>query len=185
MKTKFLIPFLALLPFLFPNASYAVNPTLGTVTNFNLFTTAGAITNTGVSIIVGGAIGTDAGAINACENINCVQHTQDAATAQCTKDLRAAFDEIHSFPINYELVEADLPLRGVYKPGVYHIFMAATLTTSLTLDAQNDPNAQFIINITGAFAASAGTKIILINGALAKMCSGMWMVQWLLVRVLP
>jgi hypothetical protein len=69
-------------------------PTLGTVADFILFTSSGGITNTGVSQILGGAIGTNFGALTGFENVNCVKHIQNAETAQCKDDLQAVYDEI-------------------------------------------------------------------------------------------
>jgi hypothetical protein len=39
-------------------------------------------------------------------------------------------------------------------------------------DAQNDPNARFIIQTDGAFTMAAGAKIILANGAKAQNIFG-------------
>jgi len=47
----------------------------------------------------------------------------------------------------------------------------------LTLDANNDPNAEFIFQINGSFSTSAESKIILKNGALA--CNVYWKVEGL------
>jgi hypothetical protein len=42
------------------------------------------------------------------------------------------------------------------------------LTDTLFLDAQGDPDARFILKVTGAFRTTVGAKVILINGAMAK-----------------
>lgn len=51
-------------------------------------------------------------------------------------------------------------------PGVYSAVPGGflTLTGTLTLDAQNDPNAVFIIRSDGYFTAAASSSISLING---------------------
>ena len=52
-------------------------------------------------------------------------------------------------------------------PGVYSAVPGGflTLTGTLTLDAQNDPNAVFIIRSDGYFTAAASSSVSLINGA--------------------
>jgi gliding motility-associated-like protein len=70
------------------------------------------------------------------------------------------------------------PLLGngqVLLPGVYSIAAPSVLNLNLILDAQNDPNAQFIIKIGGAFSTNANAKVKLINGAQA--CNVFWKVE--------
>jgi hypothetical protein len=56
-----------------------------------------------------------------------------------------------------------------FTPGLYTTSSTVTLNSgSVTLDAQNDPNAVFIFQIGSTFTAAGGTKVILINGASAK-----------------
>ena len=144
-------------------------PNLGTAADFLLFTTKGAIGNTGgATKITGGALGTDFGALTGFAGVDCEKHIEDVVTVQCSLDLLAAFNEIHNIPKTDTIPAANLPLSGTYTPGVYLINSAVTLTTTLTLDAQGDPNALFIFNITGAFWAAAYTQLFLINGATAN-----------------
>jgi gliding motility-associated-like protein len=70
------------------------------------------------------------------------------------------------------------PLLGngqVLLPGVYSITAPSVLNLNLILDAQNNPNAQFIIKIGGAFSTNANAKVKLINGAQA--CNVFWKVE--------
>ena len=56
-----------------------------------------------------------------------------------------------------------------FTPGLYNTASAVTLNAgSVTLDAQNDPNAVFIFQIGSTFTAAPGTQVVLINGASAK-----------------
>ncbi|WP_104127005.1 ice-binding family protein [Cryobacterium sp. Y57] len=52
--------------------------------------------------------------------------------------------------------------------GVYKSTAALTVSTALTLDAQNDPTAVFIFQVDGAFDTAAASSIILANGAQAS-----------------
>jgi len=143
---------------------FANPPELGTVTDFVLFTSAGDITNTGVSFITGGAIGTNAGAIIGFETIECVKHIANEVTAQCHLDLQAAFNEIDATPTTATIIAADLS-GATMTAGVYHINSALDITVNLTLDAQGNPDAIFIFKVTGAFTMAAAVDIILIDGA--------------------
>jgi hypothetical protein len=49
------------------------------------------------------------------------------------------------------------------------------LSDTLTLNAQGDPNAVFILQIEGTLSTNANSKIKLINGALA--CNVFWKVE--------
>lgn len=52
--------------------------------------------------------------------------------------------------------------------GVYDTEGAGTLIGTLTFDAQNNPNALFIVRVGAAFAAAAASQVILRNGATAN-----------------
>jgi hypothetical protein len=91
MKNKFALPILvAVSLFSTPHAGFAQTPNLGTAANFALFSSVGAVGNTGISQITGN-IGTNVGAITGFGNVNGVMHTADASTAQAVIDLQAAW----------------------------------------------------------------------------------------------
>tara|TARA_B110000483_G_scaffold233932_1_gene303340 strand:- start:42621 stop:45941 length:3321 start_codon:yes stop_codon:yes gene_type:complete len=139
----------------------------GTAVNFIIFSGAGAVANTGVSTFTGD-VGSHAGAIagfGAPSVLNGTIENENPVTLQAFLDLAAACIQLQNTPttvtdhiVNYGNGETLLP--GVYAAGA-----AATLTGALTLDAQGDVDAVFIFKIGGAFAAAAGSSIILINGA--------------------
>jgi len=54
------------------------------------------------------------------------------------------------------------------RPGVHHSVAALGLTGTLTLDAEGDPNAIFIIKSNGALVTAASSKVVLANQAQAK-----------------
>jgi len=167
MKTKLPIVIIMFILLAHPVSGYGQVPNLRTVSNFILFTSDGALTNTGETVAGGGSIGTNIGGITGF-SINTVKHSQDRETAQCSQDLLDLFTEIDLIPTMRAIGDVDLPLRGTYTPGVYTVGCAVTLGKTLTLDAQNNPDALFIFKVTGAFSSAAGDRILLINGALAK-----------------
>ena len=91
MKNKIALAiFVAVTLLSLPLASVAQTPDLGTAANFALFSSAGAVSNTGISQITGN-IGTNVGAVTGFGNVNGVMHTADATTAQAAIDLQTAW----------------------------------------------------------------------------------------------
>jgi len=60
MKNKLLLIITSVILSAFPKVNFAQAPTLGTAANFVLFSTDGAVTNTGISQLTG-SIGTNSG----------------------------------------------------------------------------------------------------------------------------
>ncbi len=156
--------------FVLPNISFAQTPNLGTAANFALFSTAGAVGNTGISQITGN-IGTNVGAITGFGNVNGVIHTPDASTAQAAIDLQAAW----YYLVNLTPTSTIGPVLGsgqILFAGVDTIAAAGSVVGALTFDAQGNPNAVFIIKTGGALTTAAGATVSLINGAVA--CNVFW-----------
>ena len=174
MKTKLLSLLTAVVLFL-PVAIFGQAPELGTAADFILFSTNGAVSNTGISQLTGN-IGSNNGSATGFGNVNGVMHDNDGASAQCAADLLIAYNQLNSAVPDF----FPAPLLGngtTLVAGVYSIPSEATLNAGLTLDAAGDPNAVFIFQIQGAFSANASSKIYLINGALA--CNVFWKIEGL------
>ena len=158
-----------------PFLNFGQAPVLGTATNFVLFSTNGAISNTGTSQITG-HVGTNNGSSTAFGNVNGVMNDQNGVSAQCASDLLIAYNQLNAtvstmFPA---------PLLGngqILNPGVYSISGAATLNLDLTLNGQGNPNAVFIFKIAGPFSTNAASKVKLTNGAQA--CNVFWKIEGL------
>jgi len=156
--------------------NYAQAPPLGTASEFVLFSSDGAVGNSGISQLTGN-VGTNNGAITGFGNVNGVMHNADGASAQCKDDLLIAYNQLNSTIPNFFLASplgnGDILIAGVYSiPGA-----ATTLNLDLTLDAQGDANAVFIFQIDGTLSTNADSKIKLINGAQA--CNVFWKVEGL------
>lgn len=167
MKITLLKTFTAAILLLVPNMNFGqVAPTLGTAANFVLFTTNGAVTNTGITLLTGN-VGSNNGSATGFGNVNGVMHSGNGATAQCAADLLIAYNQLNSaIPTFFPA-----PLLGngqTLTPGVHAISAPATLNLDLTLNAQGNSNAVFIIQIQGAFATGANSEVKLINGARAS-----------------
>ncbi len=172
IRILFIIVIISALLF-FSNTSFGQAPNLGTAANFELFTSVGAVTNTGISQITGN-VGTNSGSSTGFGNVNGVMHDNDGASAQCATDLLAAYLQLAgtsatNFPGNL------LGNGQILFAGVYSIASATTMNADLILDAQGDPNAVFIFQIQGTFGANTNSKVKLINGTLA--CNVFWQVD--------
>jgi hypothetical protein len=175
MKTSLLSTIMVFSLLLTQNLSFSQAPTLGTSANFVLFSSAGAVTNTGITHLTGN-VGTNNGSSTGFGNVDGVMHDGDGTTAQCGADLLIAYNQLNSAIPNY----FPAPLLGngqVLTPGVYSIPSVATLNLDLTLNAQGNPNAVFIFQINGAFASNANSEIKLLNGAQA--CNVFWKIEGL------
>ena len=138
---------------------------LGSIKNFALYTSNGAVSNTATSLITGD-IGAEIGAISGFVPptiVNGSFHNTNGITAQAALDLESIVTQINSTITT----AAHAPVFGseTLTAGVYSQAAAASLLGILTLDAEGDPNAVFIFKIGGAFSTAAGATVVLINCA--------------------
>ncbi|MBI3238466.1 MAG: DUF3494 domain-containing protein [Flavobacteriia bacterium] len=175
MKYPLLHAFSALLLIFLPQINFAQAPSLGTTADFVLFSTDGAVTNSGISHVTGN-VGTNNGSSTGFGNVNGVMHDADGASAQCAVDLLIAYNQLNSTVPGF-FPAPQLGNGQQLFAGVYSISAAASLDLDLTLNAQGDPNAVFIFQIQGPLSTGANSKVKLINGALA--CNVFWKVEGL------
>jgi hypothetical protein len=99
-------------------------------------------------------------------------HLGDAVATQAHADLAAAYaDAVGRSPA----APIDGDLGGVtLAPGVYAAGAALTLAGTLTLDAQGDPGAVFILQAGSTLGTAANSQVILAGGAQA--CNVFWQV---------
>ena len=74
----------------FPNMNFGQAPTMGTANNFVLFTTIGAVTNSGISHITGN-VGTNSATSTGFGNVNGVMDDNNPASVLCSTDLQKAY----------------------------------------------------------------------------------------------
>ena len=154
----------------FPNPLLDV---LGSIKNYALFTTAGAVANAATSGIIGD-IGSNGGAVSGfgtSTNIGDFLPT-GLETAQAVLDLNNAYAQIMAIDIT---PTAHAPAFGsdeTVTAGIYSIAGAGSLAGTITLDAENDPDAMFVFKFAGAFSVAAQSRVILANGA--KQCNVFW-----------
>ena len=173
MKSRFPLFFVVIL-FLTQSISFGQAPPLGTTSSFALFTAAGAFSNIGNATIVTGDVGTNAGAFSAFPPGALIGqiHVVDAVSATAATDVAVAYGNLST--LSGSVLGVTLGNGQILTPGIYNTGAAATLNGNLILDAQNDPNAIFIIRIGGAFSTSTNSNVILINSA--NLCNVYWQV---------
>ncbi|MBC7862450.1 MAG: DUF3494 domain-containing protein [Bacteroidia bacterium] len=158
-----------------PNVNFAQAPNLGSAADFVLFSTNGAVTNSGISHLTG-KVGTNNGSSTGFGNVNGGMHDGDGTSAQCAADLLIAYNQLAATTAT-NFPAAVLGNGQILTAGVYSIASAATLNLTLTLNAQGNANAVFIFKIQAPFSTNTNSKIKLINGALA--CNVFWKVEGL------
>ena len=175
MKVKLPNGLLAAILLFLPFLNYAQSPSLGTVADFVLYSSNGAVTNSGISQLTGN-VGTNIGSSTGFGNVNGVMNDNNLISGQCAADLLIAYNQLDStIPTAFPAI-----LLGdgqTLSQGVYSISAAATLNSDLILDALGDPNAVFIFQIEGSLSTNPDSKVKLINGALA--CNVFWKVEGL------
>lgn len=175
MKKKLHLLLIAALFLLVPLINFGQAPNLGTAVNFVLFSTNGAVSNTGITHLTGN-VGTNSGSSTGFGNVNGGMHDNDVVSAAASADLLLAYGELNSaIPTNFPglLLGNGVTLNA----GVHSVPASASLNLELILDGQGDPNAVFIFQINGALSTSANSKVKLINGAQA--CNVFWKVEGL------
>jgi type VI secretion system secreted protein VgrG len=136
-------------------------------------------TNTGASVIDGGNVGVSpgtsltgfAGVVQAPFTL----HSADAVALAAQSDLTLAYNACAALPVTTDMTGVNL--GGVtLLPGVYKFAAAAQLTGILTLNANNDPNAQFIFQIGSTLTTAAASSVVVINKPAAVGCIVFWQV---------
>ena len=166
MRKLFLYCTLSVLLLASPDLSWAQVPDLGSAGRFVLFTTTGAVGNTGLSTLTG-EIGTNVGAITGFSSTDDGDmHIADSVTLQASADLQSAYDYLNTVTPT----SAHAPALGggeTLFAGVYSMAGAGSAASDLYLDAQGNSCAVFIFQIGGAFTTGASTTVHLVNGAQA------------------
>jgi hypothetical protein len=124
MKNKLLHFIIIAVLLCFPKIDFGQAPSMGTAANFVLFTSIGAVTNTGISQVTGN-VGSNVGAGTGFGNVNGIMQSQNPATAACSTDLRTVYNQLASTTTTF----AHAPALGgdTLIAGVYEVTGASTL----------------------------------------------------------
>ncbi|MES2779731.1 MAG: ice-binding family protein [Bacteroidota bacterium] len=165
MKNTLLSFTILLLMITLPKIHFGQAPALGRVATFALFTSGGAFTNTGPSVITGD-IGTNVGALTGFPpgSVTGTIHVADSVTALAATNLGTAYTSLNTLTCD-STIGATMGNGQILTPKVYCITTLATINGNLTLNALGNPNAIFVIKVNGALSTGTSTKILLINSA--------------------
>lgn len=149
---------------------------LGTASPFAVLG-ATTVTNTGPSVLSGDLGVSPGNAITGFPPGILVPpgtlHAGDAVAAQAQSDLTTAYNVDAGLASNANLTGQDLGGLTLV-PGVYTFNNAAQLTGNLTLNAQGNPDAQFVFQIGSTLTTASASSVQLINGA--SPCNVSWQV---------
>lgn len=137
-----------------------------------------AVTNTGPSVLNGDLGVSPSNAITgfgAPAVVNGAIHEADPVALQAQADLTNAYTVASEQPVAPadDLTGTNLGNR-ILGPGAYRYTSDALLTGALTLDAEGDPNAQFVFLIGSALTTESASSVVLVNGA--SPCNVYWQV---------
>ena len=165
--------------------AFAAIPALAQASAVNLATASpfvvlggSTVTNTGPSVLngqLGLSPGTSLTGFGLPAVVNGATHANDAVAAQAQADLTTAYNVAAGQPIpaGNDLTGTDLGNRTL-TAGAYNFSTSAQLTGALTLNAQGDPNAQFVFVIGSTLTTASASSVILTNGA--SPCNVYWKV---------
>jgi Ice-binding-like len=107
--------------------------------------------------------------------VNGATHENDAVAAQAQSDLTTAYNVAAGQPISpgNDLTGINLGNQKL-TAGAYGFSSSAQLTGQLTLDAQGNPNAQFVFVIGTTLTTASASSVVLVNGA--SPCNVYWKV---------
>ncbi len=154
-------------------AAHAKGQSLGSAETFGVLG-GSTVTNTGASQI-SGSVGVSPGsAITGFPPGVVVPgtgaiHANDATAVQAHADLATAYTAFANLfsPTQNNLSGTDLGGLTL-TPGVYHYDTSAASGGALTFDAQNDPNARFVVQIGTTLITTSASSVVLVNGADAR-----------------
>ncbi len=146
-------------------------PPLGASACYALFSSIGAVSNSGVTFVTGdiGSNNGSATGFNPSDVTGTIHTIPDASTAVCANDLSTAYNDISIIPYDIELLyPAQFGNGLVLTPHTYLLNAATVFTDTLYLNAEGNMNGVFVIRVQGAFTTSVYSKVKLINGAQSK-----------------
>ena len=158
-----------------PMSARAAAVNLATAQPFVVLSGAG-VTNTGPSVLngdLGVSPGTSLTGFGPPAVVNGATHGNDAVAAQAQSDLTTAYNVAAGQPVppGNNLTGTDLGGRTL-TAGAYGFSSSAGLTGQLTLDAQGNPNAQFVFVIGTTLTTATASSVVLVNGA--SPCNVYW-----------
>jgi len=163
--------------FALPAAAQAAPVGLGTADPFVVLGGA-KVTNVGPSVLNGNlgiSPGTELEGFGLPAVINGSTHATTEVAAKAQLDLTTAYDVAAGQPVLPANDLSGIDLGGLkLSPGTYRYNAAALLTGAVILDAEGDPNAEFVFQIGSQLTTESASSVVLVNGA--SPCNVYWQV---------
>lgn len=154
-----------------PTLTGPTAPSLASTSCYAVFSSNGAVSNSGVSLITGD-VGTNVeltSGFNALDVTGAIHPIPDGSTAAATADLILVNTYLTNLVEDIELLyPAQFGNNLVLTPHTYLLNAGTTFTDTLYLNAMGNTDAVFVIKINGALTTSTYAKVLLINGTQAK-----------------
>lgn len=158
-------------------ATYTTTVNLQTAADFAVLAGSGITSTNPPQVIIG-----DAGSAPTTSNgltgaqVSGTNYTAGSAVVDQAKiHLTAAYVDAESRAGATVLSATSYDLGDdILTPGVYEIGTGAQITGTLTLDAENDPDAVFIFQIGSTLTTASASEVVLIRGA--QPCNVFWQV---------
>jgi hypothetical protein len=152
---------------------------LGTAGNFAVLG-GSTVTNTGLSVIIGGNVGVSPGSAitgfpPAIVAPPFTTHAADAVALQAQNDLTTAYNTAAGLTPTQNLTGTNLGGLTL-TPGVYFFSSSAQLTGKLTLNDEGNPNAQFVFQIGSTLTTASNSSVVTINGGTMPGCDVFWQI---------
>ncbi|MHB8437687.1 MAG: ice-binding family protein [Acidimicrobiales bacterium] len=156
-------------------AASAAQPTVGLGSAAPFSVLAGqTVTNTGPSVLAGELGVSPGSAVTGFPpGSSGAQHVGDAVASQAQSDLTTAYNDAAGRTPATTESNPDLGGKTLIA-GVYKVATAMSLTGTVTLDAQGDPNAVFIFQAGSTLVTASSATVVLLNGA--QPCNVWWQV---------
>ncbi len=149
---------------------------LGTAESFAVLG-GSTVTNTGPTVVSGNLGVSPGSAVTGFPPGSVVPpgtiHIADAVALQAQSDVVIAYNDLAGRASNFDLTGQDLGGLTLV-PGVYTFSSSAQLTGTLTLDAQGNPDAEFIFQIGSTITTASNSSVNVINSA--DGCNAYWQV---------
>jgi len=157
-------------------ATPATTVDLGTAGQFGLLAGSG-VTNASAATTIKGDVGSSPTptitGLTASQVNGTLYTTSSPVTSGAQSDLTIAYNEAAGEACGTDLTGTDLGGLTLV-PGTYCFSSSASLTGTLTLDAQGDRNAQFVFQIGSTLITATNSTVVLTNGAFN--CNVFWQV---------